>query len=197
MSASTNTQPNPIPQEKCVDAFNHVLENIFCYGEQGKLWDTFKYYWMDDETQFCIYTLISLSQADIEELVVPEARGKTSPITGAYKWSIYIFQAWYRDLLLKNEWDDDMKIFVLNWSQYNCFCCKYQRDKVATMPTSAIPIGYKQPIDPIARWDKGVQQDPSDFPTLKEMKQWDKWKCLGMAMATAQLTDMSGARLQL
>ncbi len=48
---------------------------------------------MDDETQFCIYTLISLSQADIEELVVPEAREKIFPITGAYKWSIYIFQA--------------------------------------------------------------------------------------------------------
>jgi hypothetical protein len=43
-----------------------------------------KYYCMDDETQFCIYTLISLSQTDIEELVVPEARGKTPPpITGA------------------------------------------------------------------------------------------------------------------
>jgi hypothetical protein len=78
MSASTNTQPNPIPQEKHADAFNDVLENIFCYGEQGKLWETFKYCWMDDETQFCIYTLISLLQADIEELVVPEARGKTS-----------------------------------------------------------------------------------------------------------------------
>jgi hypothetical protein len=31
---------------------------------------------------------------------------------------------------------------------------------------------------------------PSDFPTLKKMKQWDKWKCLWMAMlATAQLVD--------
>jgi hypothetical protein len=35
--------------------------------------------------------------------VVPEARRKTSPITDAYKSSIYIFQAWYRELLLKNE----------------------------------------------------------------------------------------------
>jgi hypothetical protein len=31
------------------------------YGEHGKLRDAFKYYWMDDETQFCIYALISLS----------------------------------------------------------------------------------------------------------------------------------------
>jgi hypothetical protein len=58
---------------------------------------------MDDKTQFCIYTLISLSQADIEELVVLQARGGTSLITGAYKWSIYIFQAWYRELLLKDK----------------------------------------------------------------------------------------------
>jgi hypothetical protein len=87
---------------------------------------------MDEKTQFCIYTLISLSQADIEELVVPAARGKISPITRAYKQSIYIFQVWYRDLLLKNKWDNDMKIFDLNWSQYDCFCHEYQKDKVAT-----------------------------------------------------------------
>jgi hypothetical protein len=31
-------------------------------------------YWMDDKAQFFIYTLISLSQADIEELVVPGKR---------------------------------------------------------------------------------------------------------------------------
>jgi hypothetical protein len=79
MSASTNTLPNPIPQEKCAHAFKHVLKNVFSSGEHGKLWDAFKYYWMDDKTKFCIYTLISLSQADIEELVVLEAKGKTSP----------------------------------------------------------------------------------------------------------------------
>jgi hypothetical protein len=60
MSVSTNPPPNPIPQEKHVDAFKHILKNIFGYGEYGKLWDAFKYYWMDDKTQFCIYTLISL-----------------------------------------------------------------------------------------------------------------------------------------
>jgi hypothetical protein len=61
-----------------------------------------------------VFTLIGLSHTDIEDLVVMEARGKTSPITGAYKQSIYIFQAWYRELLLKEEWNDDMKIFYLD-----------------------------------------------------------------------------------
>jgi hypothetical protein len=28
------------------------------------------------------------------------------------------------------------------------------------------------------------------FPTLKEMKQWEKWKCLWMVMAIAQLVEM-------
>ena len=89
--------------------------------------------------------------------MVPETRGKTSPITGAYKQSIYIFQAWYRELLLKDEWDNDMKIFDLDWNQYDCFCHEYQKDKVATMPAPAVPIGYKQPMDPVAGWDKGVR----------------------------------------
>jgi hypothetical protein len=112
--------------------------------------------------------------------MVPETRGKTSPITGAYKQSIYIFQAWYRDLLLKDEWDNDMKIFGLDWDQYDQFCYYYQRDKVTTMSAPVVPIGYKQPMDPIARWDKGaVRQDPSNFSTLKEMKQWDKWNAFG------------------
>jgi hypothetical protein len=61
MSASTNTPPNPIPQEKHADAFKHELKDMFGYGEHGKLRDAFKYYWMDNETQFCIYALISLS----------------------------------------------------------------------------------------------------------------------------------------
>jgi hypothetical protein len=75
---------------------------------------------MTKPSQFCIYTLISLPHRDdIEELMVPETRGKASPITGAYKQSIYIFQAWYRDFLLKDEWDDDMKIFDLDWNQYD------------------------------------------------------------------------------
>jgi hypothetical protein len=50
-----------------------------------------------------------------------------------------------------------MKIFDLDWSQCDHFCCKYQKDKFATMPAPAIPKGYKQPMDPIAGWDKGVQ----------------------------------------
>jgi hypothetical protein len=34
---------------------------------------------MDDKTQFCIYTLITLPQGDVEELVVLETRGKNPP----------------------------------------------------------------------------------------------------------------------
>jgi hypothetical protein len=58
------------------------------------------------------------------------------------------------------------------------------------MPPPAVPIQYKHPMDPVAGWNKGVRWDPSDFPTLKEMRQWDKWKHLWMAMATAQLVEM-------
>jgi hypothetical protein len=99
MSVSTNTLPNAILWEKCADAFKHVLENVFGYNEHREQRDSFKYYWMDDKTQFCISTLISLSQTDIEELVVLEARGKTFPITGAYKWSMYIFQQTNKDII--------------------------------------------------------------------------------------------------
>jgi hypothetical protein len=52
-------------------------------------------------------------------------------------------------------------------------------------------------MDPIARWDNGIRQDPGNFPTLKEMKQWEKWKHIWMAMATAQLAGGNGARFQL
>jgi hypothetical protein len=55
------------------------------------------------------------------------------------------------------------------------------------MPAPVVPIGYKKPMDPIAKGDKHVRQDPSDFPTPKEMKQGDTWKCICMATATAQL----------
>jgi hypothetical protein len=51
--------------------------------------------------------------------VVLETKQKTSPISGACMQNIYIFQAWYWELLLKDEWDDDMKIFDLDWNQYD------------------------------------------------------------------------------
>jgi hypothetical protein len=111
-------------------------------------------------------------------------------MTSVYMQSIYIFQAWYRELLLKDEWGNDMKIFDLDWNQYDQFCHEYQKDKVTTMPVPAVPIGYKQPMDLVAKWDRGVRQDPSNFPTLKEMKQWDKWKLIWTATATAQLVEM-------
>jgi hypothetical protein len=82
--------------------------------------------------------------------VVPEASGPPPP-PGAIKWNIYIFQAWYRELLLKDGWDDEMKTFDLDWSQYDHFCHEYQKDKVTTMSAPAVPIGYKQPMDPITR----------------------------------------------
>jgi hypothetical protein len=62
-----------------------------------------------------------------------------------------------------------MKIFNLDWNQYDCFCHEYQKDKVATMPGPAVPIGYKQPMDPVARWDKGIRQDPSKPTTASEL----------------------------
>jgi hypothetical protein len=96
--------------------------------------------WMMKPSFVFTHCLIGLSGTAIEDLVVLEARGKTFPITGAYKWSIYIFQAWYRELLLKDEWNDDMKIFDLDWSQYDQFCHEYQRDKVVTMPAPTIPM---------------------------------------------------------
>jgi hypothetical protein len=36
----------------------------------------------------------------------------------------------------------------------------------------------------------GIRKGPSKFPTHKEMKQWDKWKCLWMPMAAAQPVEM-------
>jgi hypothetical protein len=89
--------------------------------------------------------------------VVLEARGETSAITSAYKQNICIFQAWYRELLLKGECDDNIKIFDLDWSQYDHFCHEYQKDKVATMPPPVVPIRYKHPMDPVAGWNKGVR----------------------------------------
>jgi hypothetical protein len=51
-----------------------------------------------------------------------------------------------------------------------------------------LEIGISFPT--VTRWDKSIRPDPSDFPTLKEMKQWDKWKCLWKVMATVQPDEM-------
>jgi hypothetical protein len=37
MGMSTNSLPTPIPQERHVDAFKHILEKVFGHGEYRKL----------------------------------------------------------------------------------------------------------------------------------------------------------------
>jgi len=39
--------------------------------------------------------------------------------------------------------------------------------------------------DPLAEFKKGIKQDPSLFPTLRDEKQWDTWRCSTVALAHA------------
>jgi hypothetical protein len=96
--------------------------------------------WNDDETQFCVYTLSGLSCTDIEDLVVPEASQRENiSHHRCLQINIYIFQAWYRELLVKDEWNNDTKIFDLDWGQYDQFCHEYKRDKVTTIQHQQCP----------------------------------------------------------
>jgi hypothetical protein len=41
---------HPVPQERCADAFKHVLKQVLAMVNMEKIWDAFKFYWMEDRT---------------------------------------------------------------------------------------------------------------------------------------------------
>jgi hypothetical protein len=47
----------PFPERNVLMLLSMYSRMFFGYGEHRKLGDAFKYYWMDDKTQFCICTL--------------------------------------------------------------------------------------------------------------------------------------------
>ena len=40
--------------------------------------------------------------------------------------------------------------------------------------------------DPLIEFQKGIKCDPSAYPILKDIKQWDSWKRMFVATAEAQ-----------
>jgi hypothetical protein len=75
----------------------------------------------------------------LRNLSLWKQEGKLSSITSAYKWSICIFQPWYRELLLKDECDDDMKIFDLDWSSMTTSAMSTRKIRLQLYPHQQYP----------------------------------------------------------
>jgi len=48
------------------------------------------------------------------------------------------------------------------------------------------PTAGRAPSNPMQDFNKGVQRDPSSFPTMKSIEQWDNWHRVFTATAEAQ-----------
>ena len=55
-----------------------------------------------------------------------------------------------------------------------------------SMPTTALQNPTIHAPDPLTEFRKGIKQDLSTFPTLKDINQWDSWKRIFVTTAKAQ-----------
>ena len=73
---------------------------------------------------------------------------------------------------------------------FNTFCLDYD-DNYYTLPTFASsvasPLPWNAPaFDPVLEFKCGIKRDPTWFPELKDLKQWDSWCIKTKAQDKAQ-----------
>ena len=99
------------------------------------------------------------------------------------------FQDMYWEVKNASTDHDDELIFSFTADEFN----EYQnslRMKCLQAGTSAPTAALQNPMihapDPLTEFRKGIKQDASIFPTLKDINQWDSWKRIFVTTAETQ-----------
>jgi len=115
---------------------------------------------------------------DIRELSYkPSPKAATRTITKGIAARLISFQKMYW------EYNDAGKTMVgelltFTTAEFEKYELKLHRKQVADpnfQVSSPPPTISRTSSDPIQDFKKGVRRDPTSFPTLKNIKQWDNW----------------------
>jgi len=49
------------------------------------------------------------------------------------------------------------------------------KSRIPTSKSTPSTVG-RAPSDPMQEFNKGVQRDPSSFPTMESIEQWENWQ---------------------
>jgi hypothetical protein len=107
-----------LPDERCKEVLEHVINNISCYEKPSPLMEAL----VNDagaEDLLDFYRLIKMSPGDVDSLEVTTSEGQV-PLAGGYKAFITNFQGMYSVCEKQIDWSDGM-LLALRWEDYQAY----------------------------------------------------------------------------
>jgi hypothetical protein len=140
-----------------------------------------------DESQVNLYNQwLWLTPDDILALhSCPEpGKQKLVPLSRGYHTHVTRFKAMYSELQHTPGWTD-LDFFKITYDEYMAFSRQYMAaGQITLYPLSPAPNLYASSTDPVALFTKSIKGEPTDFPVIKLLNQWDSVKHAVNATAT-------------
>jgi hypothetical protein len=175
----------PLTRAQGEAALNYVVLTVLNQPDDGPLMKSLRNDSINDVSDFP-----SLQEIDIENLKYPEDDGSLSALVPGLKGRLRAFCAFIRYRV-------DMSLPIGdNWTsitpeEYDEFRCSRAFDGTIYGVTSSANPGLPtaqstRARDPVTDFKRGIKRDPSLYPVLKDIKQWDDWQRTTIAQSQAQ-----------
>jgi hypothetical protein len=183
----------PLTRAQGEAALKHVVRNVMNQPDNGPLERS-----LTNAGLFDVGLLGSLIETDIENLTyVAATEGEAPPqapipLGPGQQGILRAFLAYIRHRgtqpdPIGDDWLDvtqvEFDLYRIS-PLYNGTIFGNPMSTTTTGGSSASSAGT--PRDPVADFKRGIKRDPSQFPTLKDEKQWDNWDRTNRAQARAQ-----------
>jgi hypothetical protein len=112
-----------LPDERCKEVLEHVINNISCYEKPSSLMEALEN-GAGAEDLLDFYRLIEMSPGDVDSLEITTSEGQV-PLAGGYKAFIRNFQAMYSVCEKQIDWSDGILLagWPLRWEDYQAYMC--------------------------------------------------------------------------
>jgi len=139
--------------------------------------------------QLDIYMVVTMDFDDLRDLTYKtSAKAATHSVPRGLAVRLINFQKmyWEYDKAGKTMVDELLTLTMEEFKKYEHNLCRKQVADPNFHVAPPPPTVGRAPNDPIQDFNKGVWQDPSSFPMMKSIEQWDNWHRVFTATAEAQ-----------
>ena len=177
-----------LPYDQCKEALEHVVMTVFRLPQKNEIWSALVND-ARDENHLDVYVLIRMTEDHIDSLKYKATAKAIKMVELPKGLKVYItnFQAFYWDH--KGSGNPITDFLSITANEFDEFLVDYwwkQVNDPNNKPTPLAAGGKVLAPDPLADFKKGVKHDPTHFPPIKDIKQWDSWKRLFVATAEMQ-----------
>ena len=182
--------PVPLGKDKAKEAIDHVISNVFEFSpvdthpiRNALIVQT------GLEDDLSIYeSWLELDEPSIDALQCSAGKGRLAPLSQGYITYVKRFKFMIEECQQDPTWDD-INIFALTRLEWRAFSRRYINGQVTTLPVPPPPgTTSTYIVDPVVTFSKSIKRDPKDFPTISDIKDWDKYH--RGTQATAKVQDV-------